>query len=110
MKRLHLAAALALAALILPGCQNVGKQMSVGEFVTYCNDQFSWNDDCDSGGICNAFQAALDKQYPDRASCHAACDKVDTQEWMANVTNECAVTVGNASDWCEQYCNRKYPK
>lgn len=99
-----------LAALILTGCQGAGKRMTLAEFTTFCNDQFSWNDDCEPGSICGAFQDALAQEYASRAACHAACNKVDTAQWMANVGNDCAVTVGSATDWCEQYCNRKYSK
>ncbi|MFZ5428326.1 MAG: hypothetical protein ACOZEN_15280 [Thermodesulfobacteriota bacterium] len=109
MARPSLAAAL-LAVLVLAGCQGAGKRMTLEEFNTFCNDQFAWNEDCDSGDICQSFRSALSQEHSGRAACHAACNKVDTAQWMENVMTSCAATVGNASDWCEQYCNRKYPK
>lgn len=108
MGKLTIPAVLMIACLALTGCQGVSKKMSLGEFTEFCNNEFAWNDDCDSDSICSDYTAVLSQEYKGVRDCVAACNSLDSKEWMANVMTDCAATVGNATDWCEQYCRRKY--
>lgn len=96
-------------SLLLPltGCK-MNTAMSVNEFYEFCLDDE--NDDCDGSGICSSYQAALSKPYDNVQSCLTECNRLDRELWMANVTDGCAGSVGNATDWCEQYCRRNYKK
>lgn len=112
MGKLTFPAVLALACLVLAGCQGatVSKKMSLDEFTEFCNDEFAWNQDCDSSSICSSYSSALSQEFVDVKSCVAACNGLDRQLWMANAMTDCEATVGNATDWCEQFCRRKYQK
>ena len=100
----------ALAALLLTaslsGCTGVSKSMSLDEFGEFCNDEFGYAEDCDSGSICATYRQALDRQFASVKECTSLCNKIDSELWMQNVMTECSAVVGNATDWCEQYCHR----
>ncbi|MFP5220737.1 MAG: hypothetical protein ACLGSA_00450 [Acidobacteriota bacterium] len=100
---------LLLASLLLPltGCK-MNTAMSTSEFYEFCLDDE--NDDCEGSGICSSYQTALSRTYDGVQSCVAECNRLDRELWMANVVDGCAGSVGNATDWCEQFCRRNYKK
>ncbi|GFK93655.1 hypothetical protein NNJEOMEG_01489 [Fundidesulfovibrio magnetotacticus] len=106
--RAILVSLLAAASLILlAGCKNPPK-MSLDEFQEFCNDEFGYAEDCDSGPICSGYAQAVSRQFQGVKDCVAACNAQDKAYWMENVMTDCAAVVGNATDWCDQYCRRKY--
>jgi len=106
--RAFLVVLLAVACLaLLGGCKNPPK-MSLDEFQEFCNDEFGYAEDCDSGSICSSYARALAGPFPGVKDCLAACNAQDKALWMQNVMTDCSAVVGNATDWCDQYCRRKY--
>ena len=93
--------------LLLSGCK-MNTRMTTDEFYEFCNDEFAHSEDCDSQSICSSYRDILSVPYADAKTCAAECNKLDSREWMANVMTDCSATVGDATDWCEQFCRRNY--